>query len=148
MECLYASSEELGDSAIQQAPPADDSLPMTSSRMTMSQEALLWKTALGYLGSSDLYQEVVDLWRQAKVPARLTVEYLTSEMVGEEVVAILRNARVQAEAVVYGREAEPGRIALYTSHAGELADGLLERLPVRALPRSLRGLRLEDDLGM
>jgi hypothetical protein len=44
--------------------------------MTMSQEALLWKTAFGYLGPSNLYKTVVDLWRQAGVPARPTVEYL------------------------------------------------------------------------
>lgn len=67
--------------------------------MTMLQEALLWKTALGYLGPSNLYQVVVHLWRQAGVPARPTVEYLTSDIVGDEVVNILRNAQARVGAM-------------------------------------------------
>ena len=51
--------------------------------MTILQEALLWKTALGYLGPSNLYQTVVELWREAGVPARPTVECLTNDMVGD-----------------------------------------------------------------
>lgn len=58
--------------------------------MTMLQEALLWKTALRYLGPSNLYQTVVDLWGHAGVPARSTVEYLTNDTVGDEVVIILK----------------------------------------------------------
>lgn len=114
----------------------------------MLQEALLWKTALGYLGPSNLFQTVVDLWRRAGVPARPTVEYLTNDMVGDDVVIILRNAQTQAEAMVPGREVAPNTCALYSRHARELADGLLGRLPVRELPLSLRGIRLESDLGM
>lgn len=116
--------------------------------MTMSQEALLWKTASGYLGPSNLYKTVVDLWRQAGAPARPTVEYLTNDMVGDEVVIILRNAQAQVGAMVPGREVAPDTCALYSRHAGELARGLLGRLPVRELPLSLRGFRLESDLGM
>lgn len=114
----------------------------------MLQEALLWKTALGYLEPSNLYQVVVDLWRQAGVPARPTVEYLTSDMVGDEVVIILRNAQDKVGAMVPGKEAPPDTCALYSRHAGELAGGLLGKLPVRELPLGLRGLRLESDLGM
>ena len=121
---------------------------MTKSRMTMLQEALLWKTALGYLGPSNLYQTVVDLWRQAGVPARPTVEYLTNDVVGDEVVIILRNAQAQVGAMVPGREVAPDTCVLYSRHAGELAGGLLRKLPVRELPLSLKGLRLENDLGM
>ncbi|RZI60532.1 MAG: hypothetical protein EOP14_00760 [Pseudomonas sp.] len=121
---------------------------MTRSRMTMLQEALLWKTALGYLGPSNLYQTVVDLWRQAGVPARQTVEYLTYDTVGDEVVIILRNAQAQVGAMMPGQEIAPDTCALYSRHADELAGGLLERLPVRELPVCLRGFRLESDLGM
>ena len=114
----------------------------------MVQEALLWKTALGYLGPSNLYQAVVDLWRQAGVPARPTVEYLTNDAVSDEVVIILRKAQAQVGAMLPGREVAPDTCALYSRHAGELAGGLLERLPVHELPLSLRGFRLEGDLGM
>jgi hypothetical protein len=116
--------------------------------MTMSQEALLWKTALGYLGPSDLYKTVVDLWRQAGVPARPIVEYLTNDMVGDEVMIILRNAQAEVGAMVPGRAVAQDTCALYSRHAGELAASLLERLPVRELPLILRGFRLESDLGM
>ena len=116
--------------------------------MTILQEALLWKTALGYLGPSNLYQTVVELWREAGVPARPTVECLTNDMVGDEVMNILRIAQAQVGAMVPGREVAPETCALYSRHAGELADGLLGRLPVRELPLSLRGFRLESDLGM
>lgn len=116
--------------------------------MTMLQEALLWKTALGYLGPSNLYQTVVDLWRQAGVPARPTVEYLTHDTVGDEVVIILKNAQAEVGAMLPGREVAPDTCALYSLHAGELAGGLLGRLPVRELPLCLRGFRLEGDLGM
>lgn len=76
-----------------------------------------------------------------------TVEYLTNDIVGDEVVNILRNAQARVGAMVPGKEAPPDTCALYSRHAGELAGGLLGRLPVRELPLSLRGLRLESDLG-
>lgn len=116
--------------------------------MTILQEALLWKTALRYLGPSNLYQTVVDLWCHEGVPARSTVEYLTNDTVGDEVVIILKNAQAQVGAMVPGREVAPDTCALYSRHASELACGLLGRLPVRELPLSLRGFRLESDLGM
>lgn len=77
-----------------------------------------------------------------------TVEYLTNDIVGDEVVNILRNAQARVGAMVPGKEAPPDTCALYSRHAGELAGGLLGRLPVRELPLSLRGLRLESDPGM
>ena len=72
----------------------------------------------------------------------------SADMVGDEVMNILRIAQAQVGAMVPGREVAPETCALYSRHAGELADGLLGRLPVRELPLSLRGFRLESDLGM
>ncbi len=76
------------------------------------------------------------------------MEYLTNDMVGDEVVIVLRNAQAKVGAMVPGKEVPPDTCALYSRHAGELAGGLLGKLPVRELPLSLRGIRLESDLGM
>ena len=46
------------------------------------------------------------------------------------------------------RAVEPGRIALYSAHAGHLADELLQAMPVGKLPPSLKGTRLKVDMGM
>lgn len=121
---------------------------MTSTRMKMSQEGLLWKAALEHLGPIDLHQVVVELWINARPPVRTTVEYLDSDHVGGDVLNILRIAQIVVGAVVPYRPVEPGRIAIYSAHAEHLADGLLKIMPVGNLPPGLKGARLEVDLGM
>lgn len=56
----------------------------------MSQEGLLWKTALRHLGASDLRQVVAGLWVEARPAPRATVEYLDAGHVSDEVLNILR----------------------------------------------------------
>lgn len=121
---------------------------MISTRLKMSEEGLLWKTALEQLGPISLHQVVVDIWTSARRPARPTVEYLDRDQVGDDVLNILRIAQIAVGAVVPYRPVEPGRIALYSAHAGHLADELLQAMPVKKLPPSLKGARLEVDLGM
>lgn len=116
--------------------------------MKMSQEGLLWKAALEHLGPIGLHQAVVELWINARPLARTTVEYLDSDVVGDDVLNILRIAQIAAGAVVPYKPAEPGRIALYSAHAGHLTDELLQAMPVGKLPPSLKGTRLKVDLGM
>lgn len=114
----------------------------------MSQEGLLWMTALQHLGPVALHHIVVELWTKAEPRARATVEYLESLHVGNDVLNILRIAQVSVGAVVPYRPLEPDRIAIYSAHAEHLADKLLEAIPVEKLPLSLKGVRLEVDLGM
>ena len=114
----------------------------------MAQEGLLWNTVLEHLGHKSLCETVVVLWTKFRPPLRTTVEYLNSDHVGDNVLSILRAAQVTVGAVVPNRPAEPGRIAIYSAHAEYLADELLNIMPVEKLPRSLRGTRLEDDLGI
>lgn len=121
---------------------------MTSTRLKMSQEGLLWKAALEHLGPIGLHQVVVELWTKARPPARTTVEYLDSDHIGDDVLNILRVAQVAVGAVVPYRPVEPGRIAIYSAHAEHLADGLLKIMAVGNLPPGLKGARLEVDLGM
>lgn len=121
---------------------------MTSTRLKMSQEGLLWKTALTHLGPSGLHRFVNELWTNAGPLARATVEHLESLHIGNDVLNILRIAQVSVGAVVPYRPLEPNRIAIYSAHAEHLADKLLRAMPVEKLPPSLRGARLEVDLGM
>lgn len=114
----------------------------------MSEEGLLWKTALEHLGPIGLHQVVVELWTKARSPARTTVEYLGSDHVGDDVLNILRIAQVAADAAVPYRPVEPRRIAIYSAHAEYLADELLKIMPVGTLPTSLKGSRLEADIGI
>ena len=121
---------------------------MTSTRLKMAQEGLLWKTALAHFGRKGLYDVVVDLWTKFQPPVRATVEYLDSEHVGSDVLDILRAAQIAVGAVVPNRPVESGRLAIYSVHAEYLAAEVLKIMPVGKLPRSLRGTRLERDLGL
>lgn len=121
---------------------------MTSTSLKMSQEGLLWRTALEHLGATELHQVLVGLWVKAGRPARPTVEYLDSNHVGDDVLNVLRIPQAAVGAVVPYRPVESGRIAIYSVHAEYLADGLLQAMPVGKLPPSLKGARLEVDLGM
>ena len=114
----------------------------------MSEEGLLWKTALSHLGATELHQVVVGLWVEARPSARPTVEYLESLHIGNDVLKILRIAQVAVGAVVPYRPLEPDRIAIYSAHAEHLAGKLLQAMPIGKLPPSLKGVRLEIDLGM
>lgn len=73
---------------------------MTSTRMKMSQEGLLWKTALEHLGPIGLHQFVVEMWASTRPAARQTVEFLDSDHVGGDVLNILRIAQIAVGAVV------------------------------------------------
>lgn len=121
---------------------------MTSTRLKMSQEGQLWKTALEHLGPLGLHQFVVEIWASTRPAVRPTVEYLDSDHVGGEVLNLLRIAQIAVGAVVPHRPVESGRIAIYSAHAEHLADKLLRAMPVEKLPPSLKGARLEIDMGM
>lgn len=121
---------------------------MTSSRLKMCEEGLLWKTALDCLGSERLHQTVVDLWVNANSRPHSTVEYLSSDVVGNAVLDVLRVAQISAGAVVRNRPSEPERLAMYSAHAEYLADELLNIIPVENMPRSLRGFRLTRVMGL
>lgn len=87
-------------------------------------------------------------WIKADPPARATVEYLDIYHVGNDALNILRTAQASVGAVVPYRLFESDRIAIYSAHAEHLADKLLRVIPVEKLPPSLKGARLEVDLGM
>lgn len=114
----------------------------------MSQEGLLWKSALQHLGPIGFHRILVELWTKAEPRARATVEYLESLHIGNDVLNILRIAQVSVGAVVPYRPPEPDRIAIYSAHAEHLVDKLLRAMPVEKLQPSLKGARLEVDLGM
>lgn len=121
---------------------------MTSTRLKVSQEGMLWKIALGHLGPVGLHQVVVELWPAKRPPSPSTVEYLHRDYLGDDVLSILRSAQVAVGAVVPYRVVEPMRVAIYSTRAEALAYGLLKCLPVRIMSYMLKGARLEDDLGM
>lgn len=121
---------------------------MTSARLNMCEEGLLWKAALEFLGPECLHQTVVDLLVKASSPSRSTVEYLGSDVVGSAALDVLRVAQISAGAVVPNRPIEPDKLAMYSSHAEHLADELLNIIPVENMPRSLRGFRLTRVMGL
>ena len=95
-----------------------------------------------------LHHIVVELWTKAEPRARATVEYLERLHISNDVLNILRIAQASVGAVVPYRPLEPDRIAIYSAHAEHLADKLLKAMPVEKLLPSLKGARLEVDLGM
>lgn len=121
---------------------------MISTRLKMSEEGLLWRTALEYFGPTGLHEVVVEKWMTARPPTRTTVEYLDSDHVGDEVLNILKIAQIAVGVVVRFRPIEPMRVSIYSAHAEHLASELLQAIPVRKLPASLKGFRLEAELGM
>lgn len=121
---------------------------MTSARLNMCEEGLLWKAALEFLGPECLHQTVVDLLVKASSPSRSTVEYLGSDVVGSAALDVLRVAQISAGAVVPNRPSEPERLAMYSAHAEYLTDELLNIIPVENMPRSLRGFRLTRVMGL
>lgn len=101
-----------------------------------------------FLGPERLHHMVVELWGNASSPSSSTVEYLGSDVVGNAVLDVLRVAQISAGAVVPNRPSEPERLAIYSAHAGHLADELLNIIPVENMPRSLRGFRLTRVMGL
>lgn len=63
---------------------------MTSSRLKLSQEGLLCRTAVAHFGVTDLHHLVIALWKKSRPLCRNTVEYLDIRLVGEDVLDILR----------------------------------------------------------
>lgn len=121
---------------------------MSSNRIDISQEAILWKAALKHFGQAALYQVVVELWRGAGPPARPTVEYVDEQEVGPVVINLLKIAQAEVDGFVPFREDTPARVTLYSRHAQHLVDGLLERMPATELTRPMRIARLENQVGL
>lgn len=120
----------------------------TRWRLNLSQEGVLWKTALAHLGASGLHQAVVDLLNGfGPIPTRSPMEYLRRDWVGEEVLYVLEKAFSQAGTGMPSLDALPEHIALLSRHSQHLADGLLQSLPLKKLTSDLRGYRLEGELG-
>lgn len=105
----------------------------------MSQEGLLWKSALQHFGPVGLHHIVVELWTKAEPRARATVEYLESLHIGNDVLNILRVAQASVGAVVPYRSLESDRIAIYSAHGEHLADKLLRAIPVEKAAAQLEG---------
>lgn len=66
---------------------------MSSNRIDVSQDALLWRAALDHFGQAGLRQVVVELWQGAGAPARPTVECLDEDDVGAVVINLLKIAQ-------------------------------------------------------
>lgn len=121
---------------------------MPRKRLTLGQEGQLWEIALNHFGPEHLLQLVVELWGTFEFPQRTAVDHLSTATLSTQVLNILNIAQTRVGAFVPLREAIPGTVTLYSRHASDLADGLLARLPVTKLTRTLRGDRLEGDMGM
>ena len=121
---------------------------MTCSRLDISQEALVWRTAFSHLGSAGFHQALLEIWNGAGLPTRATVEYLDKHSVGDAVLSIVRAVQIAVGALVPYRDPSPDRLVLYSRHAQVLADGLLMKVPVKVLPQALKGIRLEMQLGL
>lgn len=121
---------------------------MPSKRLSLSQEALLWDIALKHFGPAQLLQIVVDLWGALEYPERTAVDHLSPATLNPQVLNILNIAQTRVGAFVPLRDAALGIVTLYSRHASDLADGLLARLPVTKLTRTLKGDRLDNDMGM
>lgn len=121
---------------------------MTYSRMDISQEALVWRTAFSHLGPTGFQQALLEIWNGAGRPPRATVEHLDKHSVGDAVLSIVRAVQIEVGAVVPYRQPSPDKLPLYSRHSQVLADGLLLSMPVKVLPQALKGIRLEMQLGL
>lgn len=93
---------------------------MTCSRLDISQEALVWRTAFTHFGPAGFHQAVLEIWNGAGLPRRATVEYLDKHLVGDAVLSTVRAVQIAVEAVVPYREHSPDKLALYSRHAQDL----------------------------
>lgn len=126
----------------------DEYIAVVVNRIDLGLEALIWTMALEHLGQNGLLEAVVDLLRDAAPPTKQTVEYLESARVGQVVVDVVRVAQEEVGAFVPFREGTPNQVILYSLHAQHLTRGLMHRLPIKALPRPLQVLVLENDMGV
>lgn len=114
----------------------------------MAQEGQLWDMSLQHFGHDGLLELVVDIWCGLNPPPRPLVEHLSTGKVSQQVLNILTIAQERAGASVPARTPITGTVTLYASHASDLADGLITRLPKKQLSQTWRGSCLEIDLGM
>ena len=118
---------------------------MTCSRMDISQEALVWRTAFSHLGPAGFQQALLEIWNGAGLPTRATVEHLDKHSIGDAVLSIMRAVQIAAGAVVPHRQSSPDKLALYSRHAQDLADGLLLRMPDYCVQLGLPGFLKRTD---
>lgn len=121
---------------------------MKFGRLSFEEEQVLWDIAQAHFGLTGLQEVLLETWSSAKPPDRYLVEYLDVGTVGQGVLGILKDVQIAVHATVPGRESEANRIALFSRHAQHLTSELISRLPPHKLPRSFRGVKLEDALGV
>lgn len=122
---------------------------MAGERLNLRQEGALWKAAMGYLGPVQLHQTVFDLLRTfGPEPVRSRRENLSQQWLGPDVIRTLKSAQAEAGIKVPAAGDQPDSVFTLACYSVYLAHELLHLLPTKRLPRELRGLRLEDDLGM
>ncbi|KEZ64742.1 hypothetical protein AAY86_10425 [Pseudomonas amygdali pv. tabaci str. ATCC 11528] len=101
---------------------------MSSKRLTLAQEGLVWEIAMEHFGFERLLQIVVELWGAFEFPEHVTVDHLCTDTLSCQVLNILKITQDRVRAFVPLREATPGAVTLHSRHASDLADGLIARL--------------------
>ena len=121
---------------------------MPRTRLSMLQEGQLWDIALEHFGIEELLQIVVDRWSTLEPPSRPTVDHLCAPAFSQNGLNLMRIAKNQVGVSAPDRETVPETVFMYSRHASDLAEGLLALLPKAVLPQDLKGIRLEDELGI
>lgn len=121
---------------------------MSSHRIEIAEEAILWQAALDHFGRDGLYHVVCQMWREVGVPSRQTVEHIRARDVGPAVIELLRIAQVEVDWHVPFRGDLPGCVTLYSRHAQHLVEGLLDIMPPGKLTPFLKGARVGIDMGL
>lgn len=117
--------------------------------MNLSNEGLLWKTAISHYGAESLEHIVVRMLQAFEPrPSSGALAYLQSRWVSMEVVGVLKRAQAVAGTDMPFFDEESNRVAILACYSDHLADRLLQLLPPNVLPMSLKGLRLERDMGL
>ncbi|MGY2337793.1 hypothetical protein ACW9HW_00890 [Pseudomonas sp. SDO5532_S415] len=118
-------------------------------KITTSLEGQLWKRAVATLGSHALEQLVVErLKGYVKTRAVNMYGFLHLEWLGEEALKALRRGQRLAGAELEFSRDDPTKVAVLHCHSSNLLRGIVQALPLDALPLELLEWRMQLDLGM
>ncbi|WP_027922599.1 hypothetical protein [Pseudomonas sp. URMO17WK12:I12] len=118
-------------------------------KITTSLEGQLWKLAVATLGSHALEQLVVERLKVCvKTRAVNMYGFLRLEWLGEEALKALRRGQRLAGAELEFSRDDPTKVAVLHCHSSYLLRGIVQALPLDALPVELLEWRMQLDLGM
>lgn len=119
------------------------------NRLTVPSEGLIWQAASELFGNAGLEQLLIELLKKhGPRPSRCSLEYLRLEWIGADAIGALHAAQTAVNVGWSSFDELPHKVAIWSCYRRYLAHCLIQTLPVTLIPASVKGLRLELDLGL